>query len=100
MSITLSVFFALDISLELYLVGGVSYLGLMITIFLIWYLGIKFYIEKKKFQEKKELIYFFDLNDNSLLVNEKKYQILQYYSNENFFLFVHSKGYVSVSKKR
>ena len=100
MSITLLVFFLIDIFLKLHLLGGVSYLGLIITITLIWYFGIKFYFEKKKFQVEKELTYYFNMGDNSLLLNENKYQILQYYNSQDYFLFVHTGGYLSVSKNK
>jgi len=100
LSLALCLFFIIDISYQLKIMGNISFLGLLISLGAIWYLWIKYNLDKKEFLKKEEKVYLFDLNNDTLTVNENIYNIKQYFHFENYLLFLHTGGYLSVCKNR
>ena len=79
---------------------GIGYLGLFVSFYAIWLLGVKRYLDIKKFKVTKNIFYEFDFNKKIVTYNNINYFILSYYICDDGFLIEYEKGYIFLYKNK
>jgi len=97
LAIAFFIIFLIEIIFQVY-ITGISYLGLIGTSIFIWYFGIRYHMHKKKFILKEDIVYAFDVVNDTIRIDNNIYSIKQYYAFTDYLFFIHNNGYLTVSK--
>ena len=89
----------IEITYKIHIIG-IGYLGILVSAIAIWLLGIKRYLEIKKFKIDEDILYELDFDKNKISVKNKDYMIKSYYDFGDVFLVEFEKGYISLNKMK